>query len=78
MQTFNIHDAKTHFSKLIEAVTHGEQVIIARAGKPIARLMAISAQTHDRKPGALKGQIRIASDFDAPLPDDIAASFNGQ
>jgi prevent-host-death family protein len=78
MQTLNIHDAKTHFSKLIEAVVHGEQVIIARAGKPVAKLIAIGAQVQARKPGALKGKINIAEDFDAPLPEDIAAAFEGR
>jgi len=77
MQTMNIHEAKTQFSKLIEAVIQGEEVIIARAGKPVASLVAIHAKTPVRRAGALKGKIRIADDFDAPLPDDIAAAFEG-
>ncbi|MDP3842798.1 MAG: type II toxin-antitoxin system Phd/YefM family antitoxin [Oxalobacteraceae bacterium] len=77
MQTMNIHEAKTQFSKLIEAVMQGEEVIIARAGKPVASLVAIQSMKPVRRAGALKGKITIAEDFDAPLPDDIAASFEG-
>jgi prevent-host-death family protein len=78
MQTMNIHEAKTQFSKLIEAVIHGEEVIIARAGKPVASLVAISAAPPVRKAGALKGKIKMADDFDAPLPDDVIAAFEGK
>lgn len=77
MQTMNIHEAKTQFSKLIEAVIQGEEVIIARAGKPVASLVAIQAVAPVRSPGALKGKIKIADDFDAALPDDVIASFEG-
>lgn len=77
MQTLNIHDAKTHFSKLIEAVSAGEKVIIAKAGKPVATLSAIEAQAAPRKPGALKGKIHIAADFDSQLPDDVIDTFEG-
>lgn len=77
MQTMNIHEAKTQFSKLIEAVMQGEEVVIARAGKPVASLVAIRTKTSVRRAGALKGKITVADDFDAPLPDDIAASFEG-
>lgn len=78
MQTVNIHDAKTQFSKLIEAVIQGEQVVIARAGKPVASLVAIKSVVAVRSAGALKGKITIAEDFDAPLPDALAAAFEGQ
>lgn len=77
MQTMNIHEAKTQFSKLIEAVIQGEEVIIARAGKPVASLVAIRAVAPVRSPGALKGKIKIADDFDAALPDDVITSFEG-
>lgn len=77
METMNIHEAKTQFSKLIEAAIRGEEVIIARAGKPVASLVAIQTSRPERRAGALKGKIKIADDFDAPLPDDIAASFGG-
>lgn len=78
MQTVNIHEAKTQFSKLIEAVAHGEEIMIAKAGKPAAKLVPVQAQRPIRKPGALKGKMRIADDFDAPLPDDLQAAFEGK
>lgn len=78
MQTVNIHEAKTQFSKLIEAVAQGEEIVIAKAGKPAARLVPVQAQRPERKPGALKGRMRIAADFDAPLPDDLQAAFEGK
>jgi prevent-host-death family protein len=77
MQTVNIHEAKTQFSKLIEAVTQGEEIVIAKAGKPAAMLVPMPARKAIRKPGAMKGKIRIAVDFDAPLPDDLQAAFEG-
>ena len=73
--TVNIFEAKTHLSKLIEQVERGGEVIIARAGKPVARLTRLEPE---RKPivfGLLKGKIHVADDFDAPLPDDIMADF---
>jgi prevent-host-death family protein len=78
MQTINIHDAKTQFSKLVDAATRGDEVVIARAGKPAARLVPIESPRPERKPGALKGKIKIAADFDAPLPDDIQDAFEGK
>jgi prevent-host-death family protein len=78
MTTVNIHQAKTHFSKLVDAVMHGEEIIIAKAGKPAVKLVPIQSTKLKRKPGALKGKIRIASDFDAPLPNDILDPFEGK
>lgn len=78
MQTVNIHEAKTHLSKLIDAVMRGEVIIIAKAGKPAAKLVPITVEKPKRKPGMLAGKIKIADDFDAPLPDDIIASFEGE
>jgi prevent-host-death family protein len=78
MQTINIHEAKTQFSKLVEAVAHGEEIMIARAGKPAAMLVPVQAKKTIRRPGAMKGKISVADDFDAPLPDDIQAAFEGQ
>lgn len=74
----NIHQAKTHFSKLVDAVMKGEEVIIARSGKPAAKLIAITSAKPGRKPGALKGKIRITADFDASLPNDILDQFEGK
>jgi prevent-host-death family protein len=79
MQTINIHDAKTQFSKLIESVLQGEEIVIAKAGKPAARLVPLSAKSlFVRKPGSMKGIITIADDFDAPLSDEIQAGFEGR
>jgi len=73
MRTFNIHEAKTHFSKLLDRVAAGEEIIIARAGEPIARLTAYDPP--DRVGGDWEGLVWIGDDFDAPLPDDMARSF---
>lgn len=78
MYTVNIHQAKTNFSKLVDAVMHGEEIIIAKAGKPAAKLVPVTAIKHKRKPGALKGKIKIAKDFNAPLPDDVLNQFEGK
>lgn len=70
----NIHEAKTHLSRLVERVEAGEEIVIARAGRPVARLVPYRSQTTPRVPGRWRGQIRIASDFDA-VNDEIARSF---
>jgi prevent-host-death family protein len=69
MPTYNIHDAKTHFSKLLERVANGEEVIIAKAGKPVAQLVAVEKNQLQRKPGNDAGKIFIAPDFDDPLEE---------
>lgn len=76
MTTVNIHEAKTHLSKLLEQVEAGEEIIIARAGRPIAKLVGLEPAAR-RKPGLLKGQIWIADDFNDPLPPEILAGFYG-
>ena len=70
----NISEAKAQLSALIEQVQAGEEVIIAKAGRPVAKLVAFTAAVGKRRPGALRGRIRIAADFDI-LPDDIAEAF---
>jgi prevent-host-death family protein len=74
--TVNIHEAKTHLSKLIERVRLGEEIIIAKAGTPVARLVP-EKRREPRKPGSAKGQIWIADNFDDPLPDDLLDLFEG-
>ena len=69
----NVHQAKTELSRLLEAVEGGEDVIIARAGVPVARLVPVRAD--ERVPGRLAGLIRLGDDFDAPLPADVAVGF---
>ncbi|MCA9928027.1 MAG: type II toxin-antitoxin system Phd/YefM family antitoxin [Anaerolineales bacterium] len=71
----NVHEAKTHFSKLIKRVSLGEEIIIAKSGQPVARLVPLKASQSKRVPGSAKGQIWIADDFDAPLPDEILDAF---
>jgi prevent-host-death family protein len=75
MYIVNIYEAKTHFSKLIGTVMNGGEVIIAMAGKPVAKLVPLTQKKPQRKFGVLKGKIKIPEDFDAPLPEDVLASF---
>ena len=75
MKTVNIHEAKTHLSRLLEQVAAGEEVIIAKAGKPVARLVPAANRDARRVLGSDKGDVWIAEDFDAPLPDEILAAF---
>jgi prevent-host-death family protein len=67
----NIHEAKTNFSKLLKRGQLSEEIVIAKAGKPVARLVPITMQSVTRKPGTAKGLIKISPDFDAPLPEDL-------
>lgn len=76
MAQVNIHEAKTHLSRLLERVAEGEEIVIARAGRPVARLVPWVAPRRSRRLGLYAGQIRIADDFD-DLPSDIARSFEG-
>lgn len=74
----NLYDAKTNLSQLVERAAAGEEIIIAKAGRPMARLVPLQARTSPRVVGLLKGKINIGSDFDAPLPDEIARAFRGE
>jgi len=74
----NVHEAKTNFSKLLQRVALGEEVIIAKAGVPVAKLVPVYANKPKRPLGLFKGQIWMADDFNAPLPDDILAGFLGE
>lgn len=65
----NIHEAKTHLSRLIDRVEQGEEIVIARAGRPVAKLVPVRRKLRPRKLGSAKGQIRIRDDFDAPIPE---------
>jgi prevent-host-death family protein len=78
MQVFNIHDAKTQFSRLVDAAANGEEIIIARAGKPVARLVPLADAKPPVRIGVLEGRIRIGDDFDAPLPDEMLSAFEGR
>ena len=78
MVKVNIHQAKTNLSRLVDEVTGGAEIIIAKAGKPVAKLVPIERGGRVRKPGFLKGKIRIAADFDAPLPSELIDAFEGR
>jgi prevent-host-death family protein len=73
----NIHEAKTHLSRLLARVMGGEEIVIAKSGKPVARLIPFSIKTTQRIPGSAIGEVLISPDFNAPLPDDLLESFEG-
>jgi prevent-host-death family protein len=76
METVNVHEAKTHLSRLLERVEAGEEIILARNGKAVAKLVPVKRVP--RRPGGMKGRIHISRDFDAPLPEAIAKAFRGE
>lgn len=71
----NIHEAKTHLSRLLERVTMGEEVIIAKAGKPVAKLVPLGARPKKRVLGSAKGEFTVPDDFNDPLPKEIEDLF---
>lgn len=73
----NIHEAKTHLSRLVQRVVEGEEIVIGRSGVPVARLVPYRESAEDRRPGIWRGRVRIAPDFD-DLPEEIAAAFSGE
>ena len=74
----NIHQAKTHLSRLLQRVAGGEEIIIARAGTPVARLVSIAPQRGRRSLDLDRGVYEVAEDFDAPLPGEVLAAFAGK
>ena len=74
VKVLNLYEAKTQLSSLVEEAANGKEIVIAKAGVPRARLVAIRPAVR-RQPGASKGRIRVAADFDAPLPAEVLASF---
>ncbi len=77
MRTINIHEAKTHLSRLVEDAAEGEEIILAKAGRPVARLVPLATGRRLRI-GLLKGKLVVPDDFDAPLPDAVLGSFEGE
>jgi len=75
MTEVNIHEAKTHLSKLLRRVLSGEEIIIANAGKRVARIVPYREITTDRKPGQDRGLFMVPEDFDAPLPEEVLRGF---
>jgi prevent-host-death family protein len=75
MRTVNIHAAKTHLSRLVEDAAAGEEIVIAKAGKPLARLCPLAQVPKKRVLGRLRGKLIVPDDFDAPLPDEVLDLF---
>ena len=78
MDTVNIYEAKTRLSQLVDIAASGEDVVIGRNGKPLVRITRLEEPKRRIRFGVLKGKVTIAQDFDAPLPDDVLASFGGR
>ena len=78
MELVNIHEAKTHLSRLLERVERGEEIVLARAGKPIARLVRFEPPRPKRTGGQWRGKIWVSPDFDEPLPEEIQKYFEGR
>ena len=76
MSTFNVREAKTQLSRLLKRVAEGEEVVIAKRGRPVAKLVPVRSEP--RRPGRLKGHFRLEADFDDPLPDEILGAFRGE
>lgn len=75
---YNLYEAKTSLSKLVERAASGEEIIIAKAGRPLARLTAFRRQGAPRVPGGWENQVWIGPDFDEPLPEELADAFEGR
>ena len=78
MVKVNIHEAKTHLSRLLLRVAAGEEVLISKAGQPVARLVPVSTSPLKRRLGIDAGRFHVPEDFNAPLPDEILATFEGR
>jgi prevent-host-death family protein len=78
MEKVNVHDAKTHFSRLLDRAHEGEEFVIAKAGRPVARLGPLAPRGKKRRLGLLDGKLRIPDDFNEPLPDEVIAAFEGR
>jgi prevent-host-death family protein len=77
MTMVNIHEAKTHLSRLVDEVAAGAEIIIAKAGKPMARMTPVSRPTRKKHLGLLKGKIKVPDNFNASLDDETLSSFEG-
>ena len=78
MTTFTIRHAKANFSKLVTRACKGEEIVLAKAGKPVAKIVAFDASSTRRVPGHAKGLVKIFDNFDDPLPEDILRAFEGK
>ena len=75
---YNIYEAKTHLSHLVDRAAKGQEITIAKAGVPLARLVPLPKTKNKRKPGGWEGKVHIADNFDEPLPADLQAAFEGR
>ena len=73
----NIHEAKTHFSRLVERASRGEHIVIGKAGKPVAKLVPYQEESGPRVPGSWRGRVRMAPDFDE-LPPGLMTALTGE
>ena len=78
METVNIYDAKTRLSQLVDKAAAGEDVVVSRNGKPLARITRLETPKRRVRFGVLEGKLTIPADFDAPLPDEVLTSFEGR
>ena len=74
-KTVNIHEAKTHLSRLLERVSEGEEVVISKSGRPVARLIPAGERPERREPGTASGRVVLGEKFDAPLPEEVLEAF---
>jgi prevent-host-death family protein len=78
METVNVHEAKTHFSRLLDRAQEGQEFVIAKAGRPVARLGPLTRWGKKRRLGLLDGKFKVPDNFNAPLPDEVIAAFEGR
>ncbi len=77
MTSINVHEAKTHFSRLIDRAAQGEEIVIAKAGRPVAKLVGLATPVGRRRLGTAVGKVVIAADFDRPLPATLRRRLGG-
>jgi len=75
---YNLYEAKTSLSRLVDRAARGEEIILAKAGKPLAKLVPFEQPSLPRQPGGWEGRVRISEDFNAPLPPEIQSAFEGR
>ncbi len=75
---YNLYEAKTSLSRLVDRAANGEEIILSKAGKPLAKLVPFRRPSGPRQPGGWEGRMRISEDFDAPLPPELQAAFEGR
>ena len=75
---YNLYEAKMSLSRLVDRAANGEEIILSKAGKPMAKLVPFRRNAEPRQPGGWEGRVRISEDFDAPLPEDVQDAFEGR